>query len=109
VKESELERDLAWQCRVGGVPDPTRELRFSPPRRWRFDLCWPEQRVAVEIQGGVWTRGRHSRGAGMNSDAEKLSRAAILGWRVLIVTGDHIKSGEAWQWIRQALGIDRAA
>jgi hypothetical protein len=108
VKESSLERDLVWQCRVGGVPEPVRELVFAPPRRWRFDLAWPEHKLALEIQGGVWVQGRHARGAGITADAEKLSRAAVLGWRVLVVTGEHVKGGQAWTWIREALGMEGA-
>ena len=59
--------------------------------------------LAVEVQGGVWTRGRHSRGAGATRDAEKFSMAAVQGWRVLVVVEAQITSGEAVRWIEQAL------
>lgn len=32
-----------------------------------------------------------------------IAEAALAGWRVLRVTGTHIKSGEALEWIRRAL------
>lgn len=79
-----------------------REVRFHPTRRWRFDFIFPG-RVACEVNGGVFIRGRHNTGTGHTRDCEKLSHAAILGWRVLVVTPAQIKSGEALQWIEQAL------
>lgn len=41
--------------------------------------------VAVEIQGGIWTRGRHTRGAALKLEWEKLNTAAVMGWRILYV------------------------
>lgn len=59
-----------------------REFQFHPSRKWRFDFADPARKIAVEIDGGVFVRGRHSRGAGYRSDCEKLNAAAALGWRV---------------------------
>lgn len=64
------------------------EHRFHPTRRWRFDYALPEAKVAIEIDGGVWTYGRHNRAAGYIADMEKLNEAARLGWRVLRYTTD---------------------
>lgn len=66
-----------------GIPEPQREFRFDSARRWRFDFAWPDRRLAVEVEGGVWVRGRHTRGAGYLKDLEKYNRAVELGWRVL--------------------------
>ena len=101
---SELETMLAFQLRACKLPPPTREFRFAPPRRYRFDFAWVPQKVACEVQGAVWANGRHTRGAGAESDAEKLSLAAVGGWRVLVVTGRHIENGSALTWIEAALG-----
>lgn len=62
-------------------PAPQREYRFDAVRRWRFDLAWPLQLVAVECDGGQWCAGggRHNGDA----DREKLNAAAVQGWRVL--------------------------
>src|SRR5262245_20400337 len=67
-----------------------RELQFSPPRKWRFDYAWPEQKVALEVQGGIWTRGRHVRGAALLREYDKLNAAAIAGWRVLFTTPERL-------------------
>ncbi len=66
-----------------GLPTPTLEHRFHTTRKWRFDVAWPAHKVALEVEGGVWTRGRHSRGAGMVGDMEKYNAAVLDGWRVL--------------------------
>ena len=56
------------------------EYRFHPVRRWRLDFAHPESKVGVEIQGGIWTRGRHSRGAGQVADMEKANQLMYMGW-----------------------------
>ena len=47
-------------------------------------------RVAVEVEGGTWGRGRHSRGGGYSADCEKYNAAVAAGWAVFRVTGDMI-------------------
>lgn len=73
-------------CRAWGLPEPVPEYRFHPVRRWRFDWAWPDRLVALEVNGGVFTAGRHSRGVGQTKDFEKWSHAAVAGWRLLHVT-----------------------
>jgi len=68
------------------LPAPTSEYRFHPTRKWRMDYAWPEQRVALEVDGGIWHGGRHTRGAGWLKDTEKLNAAASMGWRLLRCT-----------------------
>lgn len=55
-------------------------------RDWRFDVALPEYMIAVELDGAVWTNGRHSRGAGVISDMDKINAATVRGWRVLRYT-----------------------
>jgi len=73
-------------CRAAGLPEPVPELRFAAPRRWRFDWAWPELLIALEVQGGIFSGGRHVRGAALLKEMEKLNAAAIAGYRVLYVT-----------------------
>jgi very-short-patch-repair endonuclease len=82
---------------------PETEVRFHPVRKWRFDYAWPEHKVACEVEGAIWVRGRHSRGAGMEADMEKYNTAAELGWRVLRVSPGHVKNGQAVAWIEKVL------
>ena len=70
-------------CRTARIPLPEAEHRFHPERRWRFDWAWPEHKVALEVQGGVWTGGAHVRGARLLKEWEKLNALACLGYRIL--------------------------
>ena len=98
---------LADQIACAHLPAPVAEYRFCA-RRFRFDLAWPDRMLACEVDGAVWTRGRHARGGGISSDCEKFSLAAIHGWRVLRVTTEMVKSGLALFFVTAALDADRA-
>lgn len=94
------------QCRLAGLPKPEAEFRFHPTRRWRFDFAWPNEKLAVEVQGGAFMvgGGRHTRGGGFRKDAEKFSEAAILGWRVIHVLPEQMANGAALTLVSRALG-----
>ena len=86
---------LAGHCKALKLPMPEAEYRFHPTRKWRFDWAFPANMLAVEIEGGVWTRGRHTRGSGFKGDMEKYNEAAIMGWRILRFTPDELNRGVA--------------
>jgi very-short-patch-repair endonuclease len=86
---------LMLHCKCLLLPVPEKEYRFHPTRRWRFDYAFPLTMLAIEIDGGAFSGGRHTRGAGFVKDMEKLNEAAILGWRVLRFTPDQVKRGLA--------------
>jgi very-short-patch-repair endonuclease len=100
---SRLEASLALQIQGVRLPEPKREHRFHPVRKWRFDFAWPAQMLAVEIEGGLFVAGRHSRGLGQLADMEKVATAMLMGWRVLRVGDKHVKSGAALGWIAALL------
>lgn len=56
-------------------------------RLWRFDLAWPEHKIAVECQGGERGYGKHNRAKGYQKDCEKHRAASQLGWRVFPFAG----------------------
>jgi hypothetical protein len=98
-----------------GVPTPELEWRFHEARRWRFDFAWRDSdykgriltgtSVALEVQGGIWTAGRHSRGAAMIKEWEKLNEAAIQGWRILYCQPRDLMTKQTADTIKRALGI----
>jgi hypothetical protein len=93
-----------------GLPAPVREYRFAPPRKWRFDWAWlPPIALALEVEGGVWTRGRHTRGAGFLKDCEKYNTATLLGWRVLRVTPATLCTDATLALLRAAMSARAAA
>lgn len=102
---SDLEDTMLFHLRAAGLPEPIREFRFAKPigRQWRFDFAFPEHKVALEIEGGTWSNGRHVRGAGYAEDIAKYNAAVLLGWRVLRATGAMVKDGTALQGVEALL------
>ena len=82
-----------------------KEYRFHPVRKWRADYAIESIRVLIEVEGGIWTQGRHTRGKGYLGDMEKYNAATVMGWKVLRYTPDqlHTKSLEDIQLIVKAL------
>ena len=110
---SKLEEALALQIRALKLPEPEREYRFaalatggtgagvrqrvkaSGLKDWRFDFCWPDLMIAVEVEGGAWVGGRHTRGEGFLADLRKYEAAQRMGWVIYRTAGELIKSGNA--------------
>ena len=86
---------FALHCRAEGLKTPEREFVFYPGRQWRFDFAWPQVRLAVEIEGGIWNGGAHTRGGHFESDAKKYNAAGLAGWTVLRYSTAMVLSGEA--------------
>lgn len=78
------------------------EHRFCE-RRWRFDFACVDLQIAIEVEGGAYTRGRHTRGSGFIADMEKYNRAAIDGWLLLRFTPQQIKSGAFFDSVLKAV------
>ena len=114
MTQSQLERAFLtqWRRLAPGAPEPVAEYRFAaryvglgPGVRkrikdaglqdWRFDFAFPWMMVALELDGGTWTKGRHTRGAGYRGDCEKLNAATSLGWRCYRVTTDMLRDDPA--------------
>ena len=77
--------------RSHGVDSFARDYVAIPGRRWKIDLAHVEKKIAVEIHGGTYARGRHSRHEGMQSDLEKERALVAAGWRCIAFTGEEIK------------------
>lgn len=74
--------DLRVEC--------VKEFKFHPVRKWRFDYAIPEHKIALEVEGGVWTGGRHTSSVGFMKDMEKYNTATLMGWRVFRTTPDEL-------------------
>lgn len=100
---SKGEATFALQCRALKLPAPTIEYRFDSARRWRFDFAWPDALIAVEVEGGLFSGGRHTRGAGYQADLDKYNAATLQGWAVYRFSTNDVMSGDAIQVISRAL------
>lgn len=104
---SELERAMLTHIRQVGLPEPEREFRFKDGRKWAFDFAYPRHKLALEVEGlgSDDEPGRHQRVKGFTNDCRKYSEAAVLGWRIIRVTGGMIYSGEAIDLLQRGLGL----
>ncbi len=93
MSTSKHEEDFLLELEAHGVDVPVREYAFAAElgRRFRFDFAWPDKKIYVEIEGGVWVSGRHNRAYGFIRDAEKYNLATLLGWRGLRFTTNDMK------------------
>jgi very-short-patch-repair endonuclease len=99
---SEGESVMALHLRTASIPF-VMEFKFCPSRKWRSDFHISNSRVLIEVEGGTWSGGRHTRGKGYQNDCEKYSWAAAHGWVVLRFTTAQVKSGLAIEHIKTAL------
>lgn len=92
---------LEWHCKAMNLPAPVPEYRFHTTRRWRLDYAFPDWKLAVEIEGGLYSRGRHVSIKGFKGDISKYNSLAILGWRLLRFLPEQVTKGEAVRTIEE--------
>lgn len=104
---SDLERAFAFHLRRHKLRGFVTEYPFggiSGNRQWRFDVAWPEEKVACEVMGGLQSNGKHSREEGYMNDAIKSFEAQLLGWKVFAITPAMIEEDRTAMLITEALG-----
>lgn len=72
------------------VPFET-EHRFHSTRKFRFDVAFPEHKIAIEYEGLVSEKSRHTTIEGYTNDCRKYNLAQIEGWKVLRYTAANYK------------------
>lgn len=77
------------------------EFQFHERRKWRFDYI--AKGVGIEIEGGIWMQGRHTRGKGFQNDLDKYNEAAALGYRVFRFSTADVLKGRAAEMLRRVL------
>ena len=85
-----LENRFATLWHLLGGPILEREYVALPPRKWRFDFAHVPSKLLIEIHGGIWVQGRHTRGSGFVGDRRKMNAATLAGWKVIELTPDDI-------------------
>ena len=101
--EEELQQHRIRELKKAMGEEVVAEHRFHPEREWRFDFYLPQSRVAIEVEGGVWTQGRHTRGKGYIGDMEKYNEAQAMGIKVLRFTPEQLLKPKALKTIKQAI------
>ncbi len=92
-------------CEAYHLPAPTHEYRFDAKRKWRIDYYFEAngRRVALEVEGGVWSQGRHTRPKGFLADMEKYNAMACAGILLLRTTPEKLLTTETFTNIKNCI------
>ena len=102
-------------CEEHNLPTPQPEFRFLEERRWRWDFAWiiiPEwenrtwkdyKKIALEIDGGAYSQGRHTRGTGFINDIHKHNAGVLLGWKLIRCTPQMVEDGSIFSVLKEIL------
>ena len=80
------------------------EFKFHPTRKWSADFHLKGKKVLVEVEGGIWSNGRHTRGKGYLGDLEKYNTATMMGYQVIRFSTEQVKSDKAIEKIEKLVG-----
>jgi very-short-patch-repair endonuclease len=94
------EETLALHLRANGI-DFVREYEFAKPRKYRADF-FIQPSLLIEVEGGIWNDGAHTRGKHFESDADKYNLATIKGYSLLRYSTAMVERGDA---IRDIMGL----
>ena len=100
TKQSELELEFItrWrQLAPRGLPEPIGQVKFCG-RKFAWDWAFPCSKIAIEMQGGTWVHGAHTREPRYSDDCEKSIIGQCLGWMVIWLSGPMIRDDPA-TWI----------
>jgi len=100
---NEFEAKLAGELKTLKI-EFEQEFEFHPKRKWRADFHLVGKKILVEVEGAIWSGGRHTRGKGYIGDMEKYNAATMMGFQVLRFSTDQVKSGHAIQQIEKMVG-----
>lgn len=100
---NEFETKLARELKALKI-NFEQEFEFHPKRKWRADFHLVGKKILVEVEGAIWSGGRHTRGKGYIGDMEKYNAATMMGFQVLRFSTDQVKSGHAIQQIEKMVG-----
>lgn len=100
---NEFEAKLARELKTLKI-DFEQEFKFHPERKWKADFHLIDKKILVEVEGGIWSGGRHTRGKGYLGDLEKYNAATMMGFQVIRFSTDQVKSGHAIQQIEKMVG-----
>lgn len=101
--DNEFEVAFALQLKANKV-DFEREFKFHPTRKWSADFHLIGRKILVEIEGGLFSGGRHTRGKGYINDMEKYNSATMMGYQVIRFSTKQVTSGKVIQEILKMVG-----
>jgi len=99
--EQEFEEIEPWLTHL----EYRKSVESSRCRKWRADFCWPQEKVIVELQGGVWFKGQsgHGNAKGLLRDYAKAVTAQAAGWLFFPLAAPHVKEDRYLDLIANAI------
>lgn len=95
ARQSDLEDAFEhWWSLLGDATPYKRQYKFHPTQNYAADFAFPDEMLLVEIEGGIWIRGAHSRGSGVMKDIKRQNAATKLGWAMLRIPGHHVNGSD---------------
>jgi very-short-patch-repair endonuclease len=67
------------------------ERKRAKPLAWQFDFYFPEYRLIVEIDGGIWTQGAHGHPVDIQRNMRKRNDATLAGHALLAFTTQEVE------------------
>ena len=83
------------------------EHSFFPGRKWRLDFAIVDLKIGIEIEGGVWANGRHTRGKGFIEDMQKYNAAVTLGWAILRFTPQDLNKITTFETVKKVVELKK--
>lgn len=100
MSQSGLENNFEQYLKFHKITGYVKEWLFAADwgKKWRSDFAFIPEKVAVEVQGGIYIQGRHLRPAGYLLECEKREAYLILGWKLYEIPGPWILKGNRRIW-----------
>lgn len=101
VRDTSLEDGFDRQLQEAGVTGYYRNHMFIPGRRFAADFWFPDLRLVLEVDGGLWkgARGGHTSGEGSHRDRERDILAYLSdGILTFRVGTNHVRDDDALKW-----------
>lgn len=89
-----------------GIRLVTEHMPFSD-RKHRIDFAYPDLKIAIEKEGGLWMAGggAHSRPQNIERDIYKYTRLAVEGWIVIRRQPKQMNTVETLDLIKSAIAL----
>jgi hypothetical protein len=69
-----------------------KEYKFCKERKWKIDYYLPDLNAAIEVEGGVWSGGRHINPKGFLNDIDKYNAITMAQIQLLRIDTDRLNS-----------------
>ena len=83
------------------------EYKFHDTRKWRIDFAIIDLKIGIEIEGGVWSGGAHTRGKGFIEDMEKYNAAVTFGWVILRFTPQDLNKITTFETVKKVVELKK--